>query len=86
MANNSPNRLPNDDDIHPIVQVPAYDNEEEVQEFPQTLFEGVLTQVGTGGERSGGLEGLPNVAVVGVSAPVVDPPPRRCTQSVLPAE
>ena len=74
MADNAPNRLPNDDDVHPITQVPPSDNEEEVQEFPLTLFEGVLTQVGDGGEKSGGSEGSPDVAVVGPPAPVLDPP------------
>ena len=87
MADNAPNCLPNDDDVHPITQVPPSDNEEEVQEFPLTLFEGVLTQVGDGGEKSGASEGSPDVAVVGPPAPVLDPPlPLRRTRSVLPAE
>jgi DNA repair exonuclease SbcCD ATPase subunit len=86
MSNNAPNHGPGDDDVHPITQVPLSDNEEEVQEFPVTLFDGVLTQDDDDGEKSGGSDGSPEVAVVGVSEPIVAPPPPRRTRSVLPAE
>ena len=65
MADNAKNRLPNDDDVHAISQVPPSDNKEEVQEFPLTLFKGVLMQVGDGGEKNGESEGSPDVAIVG---------------------